>query len=172
VQAAVTAAVTSMGQAGAELAALVKTQMIGKGAKYVVVVNLPDATQSPSLAGADAQTRGLVTQMITTFNTQLVAGLQGTGAVYVDAYTQGQDQIAHPDQYGLTNVTTAACSSTSPANPFAAASGRSIGCTQASVLSTDVSHYLFADDTGHQTPYGYQLLAQFVAVQIAKAGWL
>jgi phospholipase/lecithinase/hemolysin len=169
VQAAATAAVMGMGQAGAELAGLVKAQILGKGAKYVVLVNLPDATSSPSLAPADAQTKALVTQMITTFNTQLANGLQGSGVVYVDAYTQGQDQIAHPDQYSLTNVTTPACSATSPANPLG---GSSITCTAASTVATDVSHYLFADATGHLTPYGYQLLAQYVAVQIAKAGWL
>ncbi|MEJ6021033.1 SGNH/GDSL hydrolase family protein [Ramlibacter sp. PS4R-6] len=172
VQAAATAAVTSMGVAGAELAGLVKAQMLAKGAKYVVVVNLPDVTQSPGSMALDAQTRGLIGQMVQTFNAQLSAGLQGTGVVYVDAYTQGQDQIAHPQQYSLANVTTAACSSTSPANPFASVSGRSITCSEASVISGDVTHYLFADDTGHLTPYGYQLLAQYVAVQIAKAGWL
>jgi phospholipase/lecithinase/hemolysin len=169
VQAAATAAVTSMGVAGAELAGLVKTQMLAKGAKYVVVVNLPDVSQTPGSAALDAQTRGLISQMVTTFNAQLAGGLQGTGVVYVDAYTQGQDQIAHPEQYSLTNTTTPACSSTSPANPLG---GTSITCTDASTIGGDVSHYLFADATGHLTPYGYQLLAQYVAVQIAKAGWL
>lgn len=169
VQAAAAAAVTSMATAGAELASLVKTQIVAKGAKYVIVVNLPDATSSPSLAAADAQTKALVTQMITAFNSQLSAGLQGTGVLYVDAYTQGRDQIAHPDQYGLTNVTTPACASNSPANPLG---GSSIGCTSASTVNADVSHYLFADATGHMTPYGYQLLAQYVASQMLKVFWL
>jgi phospholipase/lecithinase/hemolysin len=31
--------------------------------------------------------------------------------------------------------------------------------------------FLFAD-TVHPTPYGYQLLAQFVASQMTRAGWL
>lgn len=169
VQAAAVAAVTAMGVAGATAAGLVKAQILGKGAKYVVVVNLPDVTQSPGSQALDAQTRALIGQMVQTFNAQLSAGLQGSGALYVDAYTQGQDQIAHPDQYALSNITTPACATNSPANPLG---GTSITCTAASTVATDVSHYLFADATGHLTPYGYQLLAQYVAVQIAKAGWL
>jgi phospholipase/lecithinase/hemolysin len=170
VQAAATAAVTNMGVAGATLAGLIKTQIVGNGAKYVAVVNLPDASQTPSALAQDAQTRGLINQMVTTFNTQLSQGLAGaSGVVYVDAYTQGRDQIANPAQYGLTNVTTPACSSTSPANPLG---GTSITCTAQSTVPGDVSTYLYADATGHATPFGYQLLAQFVAVQMAKAGWL
>jgi outer membrane lipase/esterase len=34
-----------------------------------------------------------------------------------------------------------------------------------------VSRYQFADDV-HPTPYGHQLLAQFAASELAKAGWL
>jgi outer membrane lipase/esterase len=168
VQAAATAAVTAMGQAGAQLAGLVTTQIIANGAKFVVVVNLPDVSQTPSAAAADAQTKALINQMVTTFNTQLSTGLASAPVVYVDAYTQGRDQTAHPAQYSLTNVTTPACDPASAANPL---HGSSITCTSASTVAGDVSGYLYAD-TVHPTPYGYQLLAQFVAVQMAKAGWL
>jgi outer membrane lipase/esterase len=110
----------------------------------------------------------LMQTMVTTFNTQLAAGLNGAPVVLVDAYTQGHDQNANPAQYSLTNVTTPACSATSAANPL---QGSSIACTSASLIAGDTSHYEFAD-TVHPTPYGYQLLAQFVAIQMAKAGWL
>ena len=33
------------------------------------------------------------------------------------------------------------------------------------------SRYAFADSV-HPSPYGHQLIAQFVALQLAKAGWL
>jgi phospholipase/lecithinase/hemolysin len=168
VNAAISAAVTGMGQAGAELAGLVKTQVLAKGARFVVVVNLPDVSQTPTASALDAQTRGLVGTMVTTFNTQLQGGLAGTPVVVVDAYTQGRDQVANPAQYSLTNVTTPACSATSPANPLA---GSSITCTAASTIAGDTSRFLFAD-TVHPTPYGYQLLAQLVAVGMAKAGWI
>jgi outer membrane lipase/esterase len=166
--AAVNAAVAGMGQAGAELATLVKTQVLGKGARYVVVANLPDVAQTPFAMSLDAQTRGLVNTMVTTFNGQLQAGLAGTTVLYVDAYTQGHDQYANPARYGITNVTTPACSTTSPANPLA---GSSITCTAASTIAGDTSGYLFADSV-HPTPLGYQLQAAFVIAQMRAAGWL
>jgi outer membrane lipase/esterase len=133
-----------------------------------VVVNLPDVSETPFALALDAQTRGLINTMSTTFNAQLQSGLAGTPVVLVDAYTQGRDQFANPAQYSLSNVTTPACSTTSPANPLG---GSSLGCTAASTIPGDTSRFLFAD-TVHPTPYGYQLLAQFVAVQMAKAGWI
>lgn len=166
--AAIGAALAGMGQAAAELAGLVKTQVLAKGAKFVAVVNLPDVSETPFALSLDAQTRGLINTMVTTFNAQLQGGLAGAPVLLVDAYTQGRDQFENPVQYSLTNVTTPACSATSPANPLA---GSSLACTAASTIAGDTSRFLFAD-TVHPTPYGYQLLAQFVAVQMAKAGWI
>ncbi|MDB5871075.1 MAG: hypothetical protein JWQ07_517 [Ramlibacter sp.] len=167
--AAANAAVTAMGQAGAELAGLIKTQVLAKGAKYVVVVNLPDVSQTPfAQTSLDATTRGLLNTMVTTFNSQLQAGLSGSAALYVDAYTQGHDQYANPGKYGITNETTPACSATSTANPLA---GSSIACTTASTIPGDTSGYAFADSV-HPTPLGYQLLAQYVIAQMHAAGWL
>jgi outer membrane lipase/esterase len=168
VDAATTAAVISMGQAGAELAALVKSQIVAKGAKYVVVVNLPDVSQTPLGLAADAPTRALINQMVTTFNTQLASGLAGTPVVLVDVYTRGRDQTANPAKYNLTNVTTPACSTTSPANPL---QGSSLTCTAASTIPGDVSHFQYADSV-HLTPYGYELLARFVLERLSLANWL
>lgn len=161
-----TAAVTAMGVAGAELAGYVKALVLAKGAKYVVVVNLPDVSKTPLGFGSPAATQGLIQTMSKTFNDQLTAGLVGTpGVVLVDAYTQSQDQAAHPEQYGVTNGTALACDLTKTVI------SSSLACTDKTVVTGDVSHYQFAD-TVHPTPYGYQLLAQFVSAQMAKAGWL
>ena len=131
-------------------------------------MNLPDVTQTPFGGTFDAPTKSLGTSMITAFNSTLQTALAGVpGVIVVDAYTQGQDQTAHPAQYSLTNVTTPACSTTSPANPLA---GSSIACTAASTIPGDTSHYQYAD-TVHPTPYGYQLLAQYVTLKLIAAGW-
>ncbi|MES2785240.1 MAG: SGNH/GDSL hydrolase family protein [Pseudomonadota bacterium] len=167
VNAAATAAVTSMGAAGAQLAALIKSQILAKGARYVVVVNLPDVSQSPFGLSQSAETRGLINQMVTTFNAQLASGLAGSGVLLVDAYTQGRAQVANPAAYGLTNVTTPACSATSPANPLL---GSSLGCTAASLIPGDTSGYQFADQV-HPTPLGHQLIANHVIAQMQAAGW-
>ncbi len=169
VNAAGQAAVAGMAQAATELVAAINTQVLAKGAKYVVVLNVPDVSTSPFAATLDASTKGLLVNMATAFNSTLSQGLAGKpGILLVDAYTQGRDQVANPAQYALSNVTTAACSKTSPANPLA---GSSLACTASSLIPGDTSKYLFADDV-HLTPYGYGLLAQFVTKNLATAGWL
>ena len=160
-----TAGVTAMGVAGAELAGYVKALVLAKGAKYVVVVNLPDVSKTPFALSLPAATQGLIQTMSTTFNAQLAAGLAGAAnVVSVDAFTQSQDQTAHPAQYALTNVTATACD-------LVKATLGSLGCTAATLIAGDTSRYQYADSV-HPTPFGYQLLAQFVATQMAKAGWL
>lgn len=167
-----TAAVTAMGTAGAELANYINTQILAKGAKYVVVVNLPDVSQTPFATDKEVAfpgTKALINTMVTTFNAQLSQGLAGNAnVVYVDAYTAGRDQQANPAQYGLTNVTTPACDITDSAkNPLHS----SLICNSANLIPGVVDHYEYADGV-HPTPYGYQLLAQLVAQEMAKKGWL
>ncbi len=168
-QAAVTAAVTEMGKAGAELAAYVDNLMVQKGAKYIALVNLPSVAKTPYALSTDAATQQLIDTMVTTFNAQLKAGIQGKpGVVLIDAYSESNSQFATPEVYGLSNVKDAACSKTSPNNPL---QGNALTCTAASVVSGDVSRYQYADDV-HLTPFGYSLLAKFVLVNIGNAGWL
>jgi outer membrane lipase/esterase len=166
-QAASTEAVTAMGVTGAELAVYVKNLIVAKGAKYVVVVNLPNVSKTPLAYSLDAPTQGLVQLMTTTFNAQLAEGLKGseTEVVVVDAFTQSNDQATNPAQYSLTNTTTPACDFTKTI--FAS----SLVCSASTLVAGDVSKYLFADAV-HPTPYGYQLLAQFVFKNLAAKGWL
>ena len=162
------AAVAGMAQAGTELAAAINTQVIAKGARYVVVANLPDVSQTPLTASFDPATKGFVRLLATTFNAALKAGVTGKAQVtYVDLYAQGQDQFANPAKYGLSNVTDKACASVSPANPLAPSS---LGCTNASLIPGDTSKYLFADDV-HPTPFGSSLIAQAVDQGVIAAKW-
>jgi phospholipase/lecithinase/hemolysin len=163
-----TAAVTAMGAAGAELGAYIKTQIVGKGAKYVAVVNLPDVSKTPFASTLPLASQGLVNTMVTTFNAQLQTALAGAAGVrVVDAYTSIRDQVANPSQYGLTNVTGTACNLAPAVNPL----GSSLVCSATNLNSGDVSHYLFADSV-HPTPFGYQLLAELVSKELLLAGWL
>lgn len=166
---AITAAVTAMGIAGAELAAYIDGLVLQKGAKTVVVANIPNLGKTPAALAQDTATQGLVTIMVNTFNAQLKAGLQNkSGVVLVDAFTESNSQAATPSAYGLTNVADAACSRTSASNPLG---GSSLACTAASVVPVDTSHYLYADEV-HPTPYGYELLAKFVLLHMNAAGLL
>jgi phospholipase/lecithinase/hemolysin len=161
-----TQAVTAMATAGGELGAYVKSLIVGNGAKHVVVVNLPDVSQTPFAYALDAPTQGLVNTMVQQFNAQLVAGVAGMPEVLVvDAYSQGRDQNARPAAYALTNVTTPACDLAKMALPT------SLVCTANTLVAEDVSGYEFAD-TVHPTPFGYSLLARFIAENMLKNGWL
>lgn len=166
--AAQAAAVQGMAQAATELAGYIKTLVVAKGAKYVSVVNLPDVSQTPYIASLGAPTQGLVSAMVTRFNSTLQTALAGTsGVLLVDAYAQGRTQYANPALFGLSNVSVAACSSTTTANPL---QGSSITCTDASAIPGDTSRYQFADGV-HLTPYGYNLLGNFVNAKMLAAGW-
>ena len=170
VAAAQQAAVEGMAAAGTELAQLVKAQ-ITKGAKQIVVVNTPDVGQTPFGAqGAANGLPALLTTLTKSFNTALKTGL-GTAPeiVFVDLFTQGQDQYANPAQYGITNNTTTVCSTVLAANnPLR---GSSLACSAANSIAGDTRFHAFADDV-HPTPYAHQQIAQFVAKSLVAAGWL
>ena len=162
--AAATAAVTAMATAGAELAGYVKTKLKANGAKYIVVVNLPDVASTPAFSSSPA--KPLVTSMVTAFNSSLQAGLDGSGVLLVDAYALSQDLVANKQYYGLTNVTSPACILDDPAkNPLAS----SLVCTTATALS-GTDYYLFAD-TVHPTPYGNKVNADFIVKKIDRMIW-
>ena len=161
-------AITAMGQAGAELAVYIKSLIVAKGAKRIVVVNLVDVSKSPFGYSQSATTQAFINTMVGTFNAQLSAGLSGAqGVLLVDAYTASRDQAANPTQYDLTNATTPACNLTAASNPLQS----SLTCTESNVISGDVSKYLFADSV-HPTPYGYRLLAQLITQKLVARGWL
>lgn len=163
------AAVTAMGTAGAQLAGYIRTELLANGAKYVVVVNLPDVAGTPFGSSLDDTTKALTDMMVQTFNAQLRAGLAGsTGVLQIDAYTASKDETANPSQYNLSNVSAPACNLTKP-SPNAL--GSSLVCNANNLIVGDTSRYLFADSV-HLTPYGYKLLAQLVTKEMVLAGWL
>ena len=171
-----TEAVFPMGEAGKQLASYIKTQIVGKGAKYVAVVNLPDVSSTPSATSQSADTQGLILNMVIYFNSLLASELAGTPGVHiVDSFADMRSQVASPSSYGLSNVTTPACNLNAPANGLASPtkpeSGASLVCNAGNLKAGDVSHYLFSD-TVHPSPYGYKLLADLVSKNLTQAGWL
>lgn len=157
--------VTAMSAAGTELANLVKSQIIGKGANFVVVNNLPDVSISPSAKAQAADTQVLIKAMSNAFNAALKAGIGGEAKVlYVDLFTLSDDQSANPGPYGLTNTSAVACG----ANPLGTSS---LGCNGSNLTAGDVSHYMFADSV-HPTPFEHSLIAKYVAEQMIVKGWM
>jgi phospholipase/lecithinase/hemolysin len=160
--------VKALATAGAELGALVKTQIVANGAAYVVVNNLPDVSISPSAKAQSADTQKLIQAMVAAFNDQLKAAVSGESKVlYVDLATISRDQSVNPAPYGLTNTTTPACDLTPAKNAL----GSSLVCNKNNLIAGDVSHYMFADSV-HPTPFEYSLIARYVLEQMTVKGWL
>jgi outer membrane lipase/esterase len=163
------AVVAAMGVAGAELAAYVKTQIVGKGAKYVVVINLPDASQTLEAIAAGKEAQALISSMVTTFNAQLKSGVSDNASVlYLDLYGFYRDLIANLGSHGLLNVTSPACDLSPAKNSL----GFSLVCNRSNLAPGNVDKYLFADNSGHLTPFGYSLVSGFVLTGMAGKGWL
>jgi outer membrane lipase/esterase len=165
------AAVLAMTTAADELANDVNTMILANGATHVVVVNIPDASLTPSAISSGAAGQALVKQLVQAFNAELAAKLQaGPSLLLVDAFTTSEDQATNMAQFGLTNVTTPVCTSSS-----------SLLCTvntlipavtpAASAPATGANTYEYADSV-HPTPYGYRLLSELVGEQMAIKGWL
>lgn len=176
-------ALAAMVTAAAQLSASV-TNMISKGARRVVVTNLPDVSLTPYALSTittnngvtDNSTQQLVLAMTRAFNERLKADLRGqSNVLFVDVFTENQRQIANPAQFGLSNVTGMACNLNHPNNGFATpgveASGSSLVCNTNNLIPGNTSRYLFADSV-HPTPYGHKLLAQLVTKELVLAGWL
>ena len=173
--AAATAAVTAMGQAGAELAGYVNQLILAKGATHVVVVDLPDVSLTPFAIASGASGQALVKQMTQAFNGQLQAGLTAGGSLlFVDAFAASEDQAAHPAAYGLSNVTTPACNLTVVSSSLVCTKPTLISAllpTPSTAPAVAANGYEYADSV-HPTPFGYSLLATLVAENLAVKGWL
>lgn len=155
----------AMNAAALELADLVKTQIIGKGAKYVVVNNMPDMTVTPFSLAQPASTQGLIRSMVASFNDQLKATLSAqAGVLFVDLAAASRQHAGSGAAAGLTNTTVPACG----ANLLGKSS---LVCNASNVIGGDVSHYMFADDL-HPTPFEYSLIAKYVSEQMVSKGWL
>ncbi|MES2261121.1 MAG: SGNH/GDSL hydrolase family protein [Pseudomonadota bacterium] len=161
-------AVKAMGVAAAELANLVKNQIVGNGARYVVVNNMPDVATTPFGMGKSADVQALINAMVKTFNEQLAAGIANDANVLqVDVFAASHDQATNPGPYGLSNVTTPACDLTPSKNAL----GSSLICNAGNLVAGDVSHYSFADEL-HPTPFVNLLLARYVSKYMVAKGWL
>lgn len=169
VQANAPAAVAAVGAAGAELAAYVKTQIVGKGAKHVVVLNLPDASQALEAIAAGKDAQALISSMVTMFNVQLKSGVSGnTSVLYLDLYSFSRDLISNLGSHGLLNVTSPACDLSPAKNSL----HFSLICNRSNLAPGNVDKYLFADNSGHLTPFGYSLVSGYVLAEMAVKGWL
>ena len=178
----------------------IDTSILGKGAQYVAVLNMPGITNTPrfqmvlgSIAAAavqagavdgGAQARGnaeaLFKGWIEAFNGSLATHYAGNSkVVVVDFYTSFNEEVAIPEQYSLTNVKTPACPAVGvgtdglPVYDFPTCTATALSAAPPAGV-TDPNWwktYAFSDGF-HPTPYAHQLLGQLVARSLATKGWL
>lgn len=169
--------------------AAILAQTLNKGASKVAVLNVPDITLTPrfqmvlasvntqSGATAAQQLQAAIRQWIGAFNARLQANVGADPRVaLVDFNADLNDEIAHPINYGLSNVSAPACpitgvdSSGLPTYDFPSCSSANLDA-QAGNTAGWWSRYTFSDGF-HPTPYGHSLLAASVSRALARAGWL
>jgi phospholipase/lecithinase/hemolysin len=169
VSAARAAAVATMAQLGTELAGYINQLVIGNGARYVLVRNLPNPNLSPLGRSLDAATQALRGAMNQAYNAALNAGLTDSsgvmpwGIVLFDDYALSEAVAADPGKYGYSNITSPSCGP----NAF---SGNAILCNAGNLVPGDTSTYLYAD-TVHPSPYGHQRAAEYAMSLMVAAGW-
>jgi len=175
------------------LAASVTTNVLGKGAQQVAILNIPAVTKTPKFQmvlasikaskGADVATQleGLFNTWIGAFNTELASKFASEPKVVViDFFTSFMDEVANPAQFGLQNATTPACPAVGvgsdglPTYDFPSCTTTALSAnvpTGASGGANWWQSYAFSDSF-HPTLYGHQLVAQLISKSLAIKGWL
>lgn len=161
------AAAAAMAQAATELVSDVRDKILAKGAVYVALMNLPDSAATPYGATLSGSGRALLTSLVNVFNATLQKAVsdQALNLLLIDANDASKRVLANPAQYGVTNSTIPACDLTKLPG------GSALFCNQSTLIASADTHFLFADGV-HPTAYGHKLFADYVALQMAKKGWL
>ena len=131
-------------------------QQVGRlqaaGARYIVVLNLPDLGVTPQFSSGPFAAAGPLASLATiSYNGALSQGLSqlGTGVIPINVYGLVNEVRANPEAFGFTNVTGVACTTSS-----------SITCTPNTLAAPGANNtYLFADGV-HPTGAAHRLLAQ------------
>jgi outer membrane lipase/esterase len=154
--AAAGAATPAQVQANLALAATQLAQQVGilntNGARYLMVFNLPDIGRTPF--GVGSGQGATITALSSFFNSTLSAGLDSLhiDVIRLNTFALLNEAIADPGAFGLTNVTTPACTTPS-----------SLICTSATLVAPNAAQtYLFADLV-HPTTAGHKIVADYAA---------
>jgi outer membrane lipase/esterase len=121
------------------------------GARYIMVFNLPDIGKTPF--GVGSGQGATITSLSSFYNSNLSAGLDALNIdlIRLNIFGLLNEAIASPAAFGLTNVTTPACTTSS------------LLCTSATLVAPNAAQtYAFADDV-HPTTAVHQIIADYAA---------
>ncbi len=139
----------SLGQSGVDLGKQVAI-LHAAGAGLVMAWNLPDLGRTP-FAAASGQAPA-ISQLVSLFNNSLQATLNTVGGntLRLNTYALFNEILANPALYGITNITSPACTVST-----------AYLCTPATLVSANAPQtYLFSNDS-HPTTAGHQLFADY-----------
>jgi outer membrane lipase/esterase len=148
--------------AGAEIGVVAALKQAG--AKYIIVMALPDIGATPAFASLGAANAAGATQATVGYNTALFTGLKQAGlrVIPIDMFTFFGEIRANPSQYGFTNITTPVCQ---PFPPFSTTSDAFFCPPSAQSPANGSQTYSFADGV-HPTTASHALIAEFVESMI------
>ncbi|RAK56450.1 autotransporter domain-containing protein [Phenylobacterium deserti] len=149
-------AARAVGAAADQQVALIN-RLQDAGARYLVVMNLPDVGLTPSARAQGPAGQASLTTLATSYNAILGNGLANAdeGIVPVNTFGLIREIIANPSVYGFTNVTQPACTTSS-----------SVTCTPATLVAPNAgSTYLYADGV-HPTAAAHAALTQVVISEL------
>lgn len=169
----------------------IRTQAVAKGAKQVLVANIPDITFTPDFqavlaqieqaAGTErrAQAQGLFKTWIRTYNARLAANFKDEARVKVyDLESSFTSMMTNPAKHGLTNVSVPVCGAAYvpvlPVRNFAECTADALSATPPPPGASGTGwwqRFMFADGF-HPTPYGHKLFADPVINLLDEIDWL
>lgn len=163
-----------------QLATLVKTQIIGRGGRYVAVMSLPDISKTPFGRAQSPENQSFLTALSETFNAALEFELTGVPVRLIDASAIAADFVNNPATYDLANVTVPACDAAKIATVTSGqvTDGSSLFCNSTPGApfnglrdGADVNTWLFADGV-HPTVRGHLLFATSVLATLQELNWI
>ncbi len=170
----------AMRVAAEELAAYVRSEILAKGGRYVVVMTLSDIADTPFGGTLAATARPVLTAMSENFNTLLRDGLTNQPVQLVDTLSFFKNARANPAQFGITNVNVPACDATKIAAITAnrVTDGSSLFCNATAGApfnglrtGADANTWFFADAV-HPTTGGHRVFSNEVLRLMRSWGWI
>lgn len=146
---------TTAAAAGKSLADAVRG-LIASGARYVLVAGVYDLGKSPAAIALGQVAAYSAASLALNNAFKVNADDLGKNLLFADLAFYVNELVRIPATYGLTNVTTPACS-VSPAT----------ACTTATLVDSNYVDYLFADDR-HLTPEAHRLFGDYAYDQISR----
>lgn len=168
-----------MKKAALELAGYVRSEILAKGGKYVLVMTLPDIADTPFGNSLPESVRPSLTDLSLVFNLWLREGLSQQPAQILDGFALFKDLYANPAKYGISNNKVPACDASKIAaiTGGAVTDGSSLFCNSTAGApynglraGADVNTWAFADGV-HPTTGGHKVISDAVGAQLKAFGW-